>query len=128
MSAIPVRSTRPTVRARELPPTLTLVSTAPVVRRRFVPTLGVILLLILTILVSLVFRAKSAAAAYDIQKLERELLVLEDEYQSMTAQALQSKSPQELARRAHELGLVQAGDAGTITLATSEVVPGTPAK
>ncbi|MDO4791701.1 MAG: hypothetical protein Q3999_04395 [Buchananella hordeovulneris] len=128
MSAVPVRSSRPAARIRPQAPALTMVRNAPTSNLNIWVLLSSIIMVVLGAGVAAGFNSLAAQEKYEANNLQVQLNILNDEYESMRASALAVSSPQELARRAAELGLVQAGSPGTVTLATGEVAQADPAK
>ncbi|WP_371164468.1 hypothetical protein ABYF32_02150 [Buchananella felis] len=128
MSAVPVRSTRPAVRIRPERAQLRMVRSAP--KSRFMTLLVSTGVAIVAAAMALAvgITSLSTEQTYQINDLEAQLSVLNDEFESLRGDALSAASPQELARRAAELGLVRAGAPGTVTLAVGEVTEASPAK
>lgn len=90
------------------------------------------ILLIVAILIgalatSMVLNARMADTAYKMQKAQIELNVVNDHIDTVQGQVLDESSPEQLAQRASELGMVPAQAPGVVDLTSSTVSGGTAA-
>lgn len=85
-------------------------------------------LLILSLVVPVVINAQMAMTSYAMYAQRQELSQLQDYQADLVTRAREAQSPQKLAQKARELGLVPAGSPGYISLAEHSVTPGQAAR
>lgn len=90
--------------------------------------LTIAVMLVAALVVPVVINTQLAITSYEMYGMQNELNLLLDEQAGLVTQAREAQSPQNLAKKAQEIGLVPAGEQGYITLATGEIVPGVPAR
>lgn len=81
-------------------------------------------LLVVALVVPVVINAQMAVTSYSMHSQEIELSELKDYQADLITRAREAQSPQKLAEKAHELGLVPAGTPGYISLAGNSITPG----
>lgn len=111
------------------------VAGAPRVKLHVVPTFTkrritlpmwttIVVLMLASLIVPAVFNAQMAVTSYAMHSQELELSRLKDYQADLITRAREAQSPQKLAEKAQELGLVPAGSTGYINLASQSVTPG----
>lgn len=90
--------------------------------------LTVAAMLIAALVVPVVINTQLAMTSYDMYTMQNELNLLLDQQADLVTQAREAQSPQYLAEKAREIGLVPAGEQGYLTLSTGEIIPGKPAR
>ena len=86
--------------------------------------LTVAAMLVAALVVPVVVNTQLAMTSYDMYAMQNELNLLLDQQADLVTQAREAQSPQYLAEKAREIGLVPAGEQGYVTLATGEIIPG----
>ena len=113
---------------RPVRPQLHLVPTFAKRRITWPMWLMVAAMLVAALVLPVVINTQMAVTSYEMYSMQQELNLLLDEQADLVTQAREAASPQHLAEKAGEIGLVPAGAQGYITLETGEIIPGTPAK
>lgn len=85
-------------------------------------------LLIMSLVIPVVVNAQMAMTSYAMYAQRIELSQLQDYQADLVMRAREAQSPQKLAQKARELGLVPAGSPGYINLAEHNVTPGQAAR
>lgn len=83
-------------------------------------------MLVLALVIPVVINTQMAVTSYAMYSQEQELSTLLDYQADLVTKTRESQSPQYLAAKAKEIGLVPAGEAGYITLSEGKVTPGNP--
>lgn len=98
-------------------------------RRLTVPfVLAAIAVLVIAIVGPMLLNTSMAETAFAIRDQQIVLNDLDAEASTLQTRIQQAESPVSLAAKAAEVGLVPAGQTGTIKLSTGEVTPGVPAR
>lgn len=105
-------------------PQLQLVPTFQKRRITWPMWLTVAAMLVAALVVPVVINTQLAMTSYDMYAMQNELNLLLDQQADLVTQAREAQSPQYLAEKAREIGLVPAGEQGYVTLSTREIIPG----
>lgn len=85
-------------------------------------------MLVLALVIPVVINTQMAVTSYAMYSQEQELSTLLDYQADLVTKTREAQSPQYLAAKAKEIGLVPAGEAGYITLSEGKITPGKPAQ
>lgn len=136
MSAQPslaLRKPQTVTRGRQEAPSLARSSlhVVPAVTKRHLTWpiwLTVIVMMVSALVGSVVINTQMAVTSYEMYAAQQELSQLEDYQADLVTRAREASSPQHLAEKAQEIGLVPAGAPGYVSLASGSVTPGVPAR
>lgn len=87
-----------------------------------------VVLVVFTLILPLIANTQMAQRAYEIRDYQVTLAELNAQIETLEADVLEASSSQRLEAKAREIGLVRAGDTGTIALSGGTVEGGVPAE
>lgn len=102
-------------------PTLHVVPSLPKRSSSWSMGIAVAVMLVVALLVPVVINTQMAMTSYQMHTAEQELSQLLDRQADLVTRAREAQSPQYLASKAAEIGLVPAGPQGYISLKTGQV-------
>lgn len=85
-------------------------------------------MLVAALVIPVVINTQMAVTSYEMYADQQELSQLQDYHADLVTRAREAQSPQKLAEKAKELGLVPAGNPGYISIEAGTITAGEPAK